>query len=203
MKKGLLKAGEDLKRQVHENTLMLAEEIWGVPFVYFEASRIRSLLENWFDIIQKDIFDREACSLERSRQGKHSVTMLHGLSCRSNNKYRFWEVNYAFPEHNPPPEYLEVWMDVFYAEIVKKMIQTDGTSVNSVAKLLAWADREMDFIIHPWSDGCGRMSTALVMWLALRVSKVGLPKFGKREKHYKTIKTTTKHTEYFLKCLKS
>lgn len=201
-KKGLLKTGEDLKRQVRENTMALAKNIWETPRARLEASLVRSFLESWFDIIHADILDRGAHASEQSQWGKHSVTMMYGLLCRVNNKYRFWEVKYAYPEESPPPEYLEIWMDAFYAELVKKMTQTNGKSVNSVAKLLAWADREMDFIIHPWSDGCGRLSTALVMWLALRVSEVGLPKFGTREEHYRAMKITTRHTEYFLKCLK-
>ncbi|MBI2120449.1 MAG: hypothetical protein HYT94_02380 [Parcubacteria group bacterium] len=177
-KMDLLKAGDDLKRQVRENTLTLAEEIWETPGVHMDASLVRSFLESWFDTIHTDILERNA------------------------NKYRLWEASYAHPEKSPPPEYLGVWMDVFYAEIVKKMILTDGKSVKSVAILLAWADREMDLVIHPWSDGCGRMSTALVMWLALQVSEVGFPKFSKREEHYTAMKTAMRHTEYFLKCLK-
>lgn len=206
-KKGLLKTGEDLKRQVSENTAALAKNIWERPVSRIEASFLRSFLESWFDIIHADILDTEAYVFEQSRQGKHfdpiADPMRYGLCYRTNSKYRAWEVKYAYPKQSPPPEYLEIWMDIFYAELVKKMIQTNGKSVNSVAKLLAWADREMDLVIHPWSDGCGRISTALVMWLALRVSEVGLPKFGIREEHYEAMKTVTGHTEYFLKCFNS
>jgi hypothetical protein len=195
-KKGPLKTGDDLIRQVHENTSVLAEKVWAQGFMLVSPfSDLRFVVNAWFDCVQKDILDKD------TNHGTN--TTKFDFVCPINPRYRTWEVNYASPEQSPSPVHLEIWMEAYYAELVKRAVNTNGTSVRSVAELLAWADREMDLVIHPWYDGCSRISTSLVMWLALRVSEVGLPRFGTRDEHYAAIMTKEKHTEYFVKCLTS
>jgi len=59
----------------------------------------------------------------------------------------------------------------------------------------------LDQVIHPWVDGCARLSTAVVMWLALIKPGYGLPCFQDRERHYQTIRHSKTHVFYYFDCL--
>ena len=69
----------------------------------------------------------------------------------------------------------------------------------SQAQLLAYVDHVVDQAIHPWADGCGRGSTALVMWISLLYGN--FPCFVDKATHYKNIKDIEAHTVYFQECL--
>ena len=90
-------------------------------------------------------------------------------------------------------------MDLFYAELQSRMMAYQD--VRELPQILAWTDRMMDFVLHPWADGCGRMSTAAVMWICRVLKAPRYPYFGPRDEHYAAMKKLDTHTAYFERCL--
>ena len=209
-KKPLKKTGIELKAQVEANTTTLIQHIWNSERCERKPERnpqeLHRMLDEWYDIIQHDLQDsdpyadaRPALEAEAERLARTT-----GLPFRINPRYRVWDVSYA--GWNPPPVSLEIHMDIFYANLAD-LISDNIKDIAALPSALAWADRMMDFVIHPWADGCGRMSTALVMWLAGAVTsaheRTQFPQFQDREEHYRSIKTLDEHTHYFRRCLGS
>jgi len=203
VKKYLKKSGLELEKQVAKNTGTLTNRVWNDGHRRgIDASFLRKAMEDWYDIIQHELQDIDPYKEERERLEESCKAI--GVSsdvCFTNRRYRVWDVNYA--EQNPKPIHLEKWMYDFYEELVRRIWHANGNDIKSLGELLAWVDRSMDLIIHPWADGCGRMSTALVMWISLFVSALQLPRFGDREEHYDAMKDGRTHARYFQRCLES
>ena len=205
-KKVLDKSGALLAEQVAQNTEKLIEAIFCSVHSPRTRTRckpvdVRRNSEHWYDIINHNLQSEDAYRDERRTLEIEAMRLQDGtkIAHSINPRYRVWNVSYA--EYNPPPSKLELWMDAFYAECLKRIAETDGTDKDALARLLAWVNRELDFIIHPWADGCGRHATAIVMWVALFVEATRLPRFTERKALYDTIKDLQEHTQFFRQCL--
>ncbi|MBI1957225.1 MAG: hypothetical protein HYS44_02100 [Candidatus Niyogibacteria bacterium] len=202
-KRPLQKTGEELKAQVAANTNILIKRVWDAWWIQpvRDARAIRQMMEAWYDIVQCDLQESDPYEGERALLTKEAnrLSASTGLPFRINPRYRVWDVSYA--GWNPPPAELEIHMDIFYARL-HELIRWGQKEESVWPFILAWADRMMDFVIHPWADGCGRMSTTTVMWLALILTDGGpVPEFGTREKHYFAMKNIAEHAAYFERCL--
>jgi hypothetical protein len=192
LKLPLLLTGEDLQGQLNVNLQKTAglihKEVAAKNSI--DPAWCESIFNVWFDQLQYGLLD-----LSGYREKGLSLGLL-----LANYRYRIWEVNYN--PTSPKPMEIGARMQVFYRQLIDRMPTLAVLSdIESVARLLAFVDRELDSVIHPWLDGCGRFATAVVMWVAARVSKMPLPQFGMHEEHYKAIKTLETHTDYFLRCL--
>ena len=75
-------------------------------------------------------------------------------------------------------------------------------SWNDTIEAMAYADLMTDGELRPWLDGCGRVATALVMWIA-RTLGAPLPLFTQRKSvHKMTIRDLDRHRLYFLESIR-
>lgn len=199
-KKKLDKDGADLEAQVKENTDALINSVWNsASLENVDPMTIRRLMEEWNAIINNGLQDSDIYLEERIKLELEATELAQktGKLYRINKAYRVWDVPYGL---RIPPIELELAMDEFYEDLASKIwFALDGQM--SQAELLAYADRTSDSGIHAWADGCGRISTALVMWLSVLAPGFLLPLFGSRKEHYNAIQDLNKHTEYYRKCL--
>lgn len=199
-KKKLSKDGVELGEQVRINTGLLIQSVWdSVRTENIDPIEIRWLMEEWNAIINKnlqgpDIYLEEIKKLE---QEASELAQKTGKLYRINKAYRVWDVPYGL---KIPPVELELAMDEFYQELAARIKLALDCRLPQ-AELLAYADRMSDSGIHAWADGCGRISTALVMWLSILVPGFTMPLFGTRDEHYQTIQDLAEHTKYYQKCL--
>lgn len=205
-KKPLLKSGEELKKQVRENTEKLIRFVWECGIFVWECgtildiehnlnySRIRWFCENCDRLINSGLIDPLQYEKEREllRKNTHSLSLITGIGYKINAAYRVWNVSYCGTEI--PLCELEYAMRNFYATLAREIPR------HPQKRVLAFADHMMDGVIHPWADGCGRNATALVMWMSF-LSGYTLPVFGSRGEHYASICDLDAHTEYFRRCL--
>lgn len=184
---------EMLAAQIHLNLLKTAEMLCSPIMMENSLSHewFGLVFDMWFDQLQKGLLDIRGYSGKRKELGLRLFNL----------RYRIWEVNYD--PTSPKPDEIEPRMQVFFAELEKWMVlRTISYNKLDFARLLAFADRELDRVIHPWLDGCGRFATAVVMWLAVRTPAMPLPQFGEREEHYAAMDAGLEaHTEYFVRCL--
>lgn len=205
-KKKLLKEGEELRAQVRANTQHLIQTVWDARRNHgMRPDELRQMMERWYDIIQRDLQDDRVYAEERAKLQQEMDRL--GLRSTSdfpltvNPRYRLWPVSYS--KRNIQPIELETAMQKFY-ETLHALIQRErGALKTNEARLLAFADVELDGEIHPWLDGCGRLSTAVVMWLSLLNPDWYIPVFQERDEHYRCIHNLGGHTEYFERCLRS
>lgn len=199
-KKKLLKEGTDLGEQVKRNTDLLIRSVWdsaGTENV--DLVKTRQLMEYWNAVINKDLQGSNIYLEEIKKLEQEAIELAQktGKAYRINRAYRVWDVPYGL---KIPPVELELAMDEFYQELVAKIkLALDRRLLQ--AELLGYADRMSDSGIHAWADGCGRISTALVMWLSVLVPGFTMPLFGTREEHYQTIQDLAEHTKYYQRCL--
>lgn len=211
-KKKLLLEGEALAQKVYENTEELIKNVWDSavafsrePLVALSAKKVRKIMENWYDIVNKDLQDPKAyCeSLSWLTAESEKLRLKYGRNYRVNPRYRTWNIPYATLKIEPIE--LEFYMDEFYSDLCKKI--NDAVINNNLARLLAFADLMLDGEIHPWNDGCGRIATATVMWLSVVVchykwpSRIIVPSFDTREVHYLSNHDLEGHSKYFSRCL--
>ncbi|OGG72460.1 hypothetical protein A3A38_02135 [Candidatus Kaiserbacteria bacterium RIFCSPLOWO2_01_FULL_53_17] len=202
-KKPVDKEPVEIARIAAENTEQAALFVWRVAGLVrqpLSARRVRAISERIYTILQHELaltvsYDEE--QRELGRQGREWSSKTR-LAYAAHPHYRVWEVDYA--AHNPHPLEIGVWMESFYAMLPQRITEYHSRVI-SLPFLLAWADRELDFVIHPWQDGCGRHATAMVLWLARVLGSETLPLFGWKEEHYRAIKTIEGHTGYFARCL--
>lgn len=187
LKLPLLLEGEELKEKLQENVARTALMI-GSYQLPKTGDRIRSLLytfDTWFDSLQERMIDMQGYERKRRELNLPSP----------NPRYRIWEVKYD-PSSSKVGS-IHADMGRFARQLVEMM-----DSAPYYPQLLAFADYEMDKIIHPWLDGCGRFATALVMWIAAQFPTLPLPVFGERTAHYKAMNEgLASHTQYFAGCL--
>ena len=204
-KKKLLLDGNDLASQVERNTDNLIKLIWhdfedcSAPL---SPENIRSRMEHWYDVINHNLQDADAYADEREKyivRAQH-LKVATRRNYRINNRYRLATPKYLIEKGVAvyPIVELEFQMDYFYQDLSDLLKNRKMT----LPQLLAFADMQIDGKIHPWVDGCGRVATALVMWLALWCDQV-LPIFGNRDEHYSAIKANDEeaHVNYYNRCL--
>ena len=210
LKLDLLKTGDELLAQVAQNTEKLIARVWDNAYAVRHnrfsfgvfPEDIRRLAEGWYDITQEELQDvarYEELQREFFDKAKF-LEELTGIPFRFNSRYRIWTPDYL-PVRIDPIQ-IDLYMDRFYRALSGHVTNAmrDPHSV-SQANLLAWADSMIDGVIHPWLDGCGRNSVAMVMWISLVVGGWKLPVCAEKKEHYKTIRAPRKHAEYFAACL--
>ncbi len=205
LKKPLMMAGDELKHVAMRNCVRLADDVLRTPRpAAWDAASIRAHCERWFDIVNDGIYgpdwyEEEYAALE---QDAALVGRVRGSAVRINPKYRLWT-----PEHTltkVPPLLLEEQMDVFYGRLAD-LVERAGRrfpSWNDTIEAMAYADLMTDGELRPWLDGCGRIATAIVMWIA-RCAGAPLPLFAaSKEVHKMTYRDLDKHRLYFLECIR-
>lgn len=182
--------------------------------------RLRAMCERWYDIASDGLVDTDAYAEARAKLEEQVARTMQFMPwwCESglNHRYRVWTPSYTTV--HVPPIALEETMEKFYfwlslglgndARYVAMVGSASfevmmGTKPfgDQIAELLAWADVIMDGEVHPWLDGCSRVSTALVMWLAASFGAPP-PLFSPdRREHYSTITDLAAHTEYMKACM--
>lgn len=199
-KRPLLKDGEALQRHMKENVEKLIRAVWVNDRGARDPDRIRKLFEEWYDTIHVGLQDLNAYKHVREILEKKAKKLASksGKPYRVNHRYRTWSLTYT--ERGYDPVELEIVMDGFYKRLSRGIEDMCSGKITE-EHLLAWTDWMMDQVIHPWSDGCGRLATAAVMWLSLLSPKGRAPRFQDRSKHYHSIKNLEKHTAYYKQCL--
>lgn len=199
-KKKLIKDGRELEGQVRENTDLLVNSVWDSACSdNIQPVRLRPLMEKWNSLINRGLQKPEDYFEYRKKleQEASDLAAKTGKNYRINPAYRVWDVPYGL---KIPPVELELAMDDFYLILYSKILFTLKGEVEQ-AELLAYADVMSDSRIHAWADGCGRISTALVMWLSALDSKFNFPVFSERFEHYAAIQDLGRHVEYYKVCL--
>jgi hypothetical protein len=165
---------------------------------------LRRHCEGWFDITNDgladpEVYREEFAALQRDAE-RWSLTT--GQEVRVNPRYRLWTPEYTTPKISPL--LLEQYMNEFYRGFAQRLMYLsayDEADKAKFASAMAFADLMMDGEIHPWIDGCGRVSTALSMFIAL-VGRVQPPLFAETKKeHYAAITDLQAHTAYFAAAL--
>lgn len=191
----LLKSGAELEGQLLDNLDRAARVAWESRDETCRPILLRHLFQRWIEELNRDLVDLE---------GYAEIRRTRKALARLNPYYRIWEVTYHHA--NPAPGSIDKELRRFASQLAAA--DPSGPAMRSEADLaavMAFADREIDLVIHPWIDGCGRFATVLVAWLALR-ARMGngsspLPRFGPREDHYKAMRLLRTHRLYMLGCL--
>ncbi len=205
LKKPLLTVGEELKLVAMRNCDRLAEDVLATPRPReWSADFFRGSCERWFDLSNDGICGPDWYEEEFSvlKQDAALAERARGAPVRVNPRYRIWT-----PEHTlmkTPPLLLEEQMEFFYARLagLARTAEERHPSWNHVIEAMAYADLMTDGELRPWLDGCGRLATVLVMWLA-RTFGAPLPLFASsKEVHKMTIRDLDRHRLYFLECIR-
>lgn len=191
LKLPLLLSGQLLQVTTVINAENVCGTIWDDVDSLSNFSKFASwyAFSKWFDELQSGLIAYEGYKLKRQELGIMS----------QDRRYRIWEVKYH--PNNPKPGKIHDRLLAYHKELENRIAHFKITGGESdLVKLLAWADREFDFMIHPYLDGCGRMATAIVMWLAAGFSPV-LPRFAPKKEHYAAMQNELTYNEYMAKCL--
>ncbi len=204
-KKPLCVSGDELKRAALRNGDRLMDDVLATPRPpEWTAQAIRAQCERWFDIVNAGIcgpqwYEEEYGMLKRDAA---LITRARGTPVSVNPRYRLWT-----PEHTVmkvSPLLLEEQMDAFYARVAELVARAEARfpSWGDTIEALAYADLMTDGEIRPWLDGCGRMATALVMWIA-HLLGAPLPLFASsKEVHKMSMRDFDRHRLYFLECIR-
>lgn len=207
----LLLQGEALKAKVAENVERLIDDVWSDasevredPGREVRAAGIRARCQRWYDTACEGLID-DAGYAEVFRKMESDIGKVLGSAFRINRRYRTWTPGYLVLQI-PPAMIDEKLDDLLYRPIGLLMNLTAMRTVPiadvKLAALLAQADMLMDGEIHPWIDGCSRVSTALCMWLAALYGGA-LPLFAPtKDEHYAPLRQGLEaHGRYFKECL--
>lgn len=207
-KKPLLLSGDALKARVAENTERMIENVVEQSYrsltdrisddVHVEASDLRLSSEKWFDIANDGLYGPDSYREEFRKLEEDAALLARsmGLECRLNRRYRLWTPEYT--SIKVPPILLERYMDDFYDALEELLWSAaQAPDPEAAARVMAYADLMMDGELHPWMDACGRVSTALCMWISAYLD-VSPPLFAPTKKeHYASIRDIDLHTKYF------
>lgn len=196
----LLLSGDDLAARARRNLEAVGAQIFADAGIELTKESLLAMMGGWFDIMSEGLENSLAHAVEYQklvRQGKQV-----GENFYLSERYRTWEVNYS-PDA-PAALYVGRAMQVYADKLAFKVgeLRVSG-DVEALARAMAWADRTMDQVIHPWRDGCGRMATALVMWLGCQRSPRQYPVFTTRDEHYAAMKEVSTFEQYYLRCLQT
>lgn len=91
--------------------------------------------------------------------------------------YRVWDTSAKYPAQVAPKD-IEHEMRHFCDSVASSLYDERHAIFNA-----AWVERELDYRIHPFADGCGRTAKLLGAWVLLRA---GLPpaRFTDRDEYY-------------------
>lgn len=79
------------------------------------------------------------------------------------------------------PQKIPPLMRVFKGDLARRLDHPD------TIRLAAWVEWQLDEVIHPFGDGCGRVSKALAAWVLTR-RHFPLPHYGDRERYHRAIR---------------
>ena len=164
--------GEDLVDQVNINTHDVAEYLWNLRNV--EINTVDDL-KNILKVSAKKI--------------NNQIGMF---------ALRTWEVKYG---RKVNPEDLPQEMENFYQQYFDKLKQVQNNEL-SAHELASWIEWSVDTDLHPFVDGCGRISKA---WSGLVISMTGQrqPTHESREEYYKAINgDADQFKQYYLEHVK-
>lgn len=208
----LLLQGESLKAKVAENVAILIDDVWNDAAAARgdRARKIRPVeiglrCERWYDIACAGFIDETGYEpLFRALEADCVKLGLGDELLPVNRRYRTWTPGYTLLQI-PPALIDRELVAMLYAPLglhLERVAPGDvSLDARSLSRLLSHADVMMDGEIHPWIDGCSRVSTALVMWLAALYGPM-LPLFAPtREEHYRTLLDVEAHARYFKECL--
>ncbi|HTM67682.1 MAG TPA: hypothetical protein VL426_00125 [Candidatus Binatia bacterium] len=214
-KKPLALQGEALAAKVAANTERLVADVaatadrWAANMPIKTGDALCEACERWFDIVNDGLYGPGAYADEFAALEKDAAKVgpLLELPLSVNRRYRLWTPGYTTIK--VPPVLLETFMSAFY-DLLGGMLFDAGfvrepdepADLAQGAAIMAYADLMMDGELHPWMDGCGRVSTALVMAVA---RSLGLPPplFAEtKDGHYATIRDLMPHTEYFVAAMR-
>jgi hypothetical protein len=191
MKLPLLVGDEVLEQKVKENLLQTAQIVWNTPLSSSPAALNEYFFE-WFDLLQDGLIDYEGYRPKREElEKKYALTA--GKEVTLNPRYRLWEVHYDLARIQPRE--IDSCLNSYVTYISRNLDMLSG-ELKDYIRFLAYADRELDRVIHPWLDGCGRFATVLIMWLAAN-SPHPYPKFRPHSEHYASMITKESHEHYF------
>jgi hypothetical protein len=207
----LLLQGEALKAKVAENVARLMDDVWydavalrQHPEVRLGEASIRVRCERWYDLACEGLID-EAGYAPVFTDLESKVSALIGTPIVINRRYRTWTPGYLVLQISPPlidgklEEMLYLPLGVWLNVIAPRTAPIENAKL---AAALAHADMMMDGEVHPWIDGCSRVSTALCMWLAALYGGA-LPLFAPtKDEHYAPLRQgIAAHERYFEACL--
>jgi len=213
-KKPLALQGEALAAKVAENTQVLILDVGATADLWARAGRtritgLREACERWFDIVNDGLYGPDAYGAEIGQLEKEAAKLgpLLGAEFAVNRRYRLWTPQYTTIKL--PPVLLEPFMSAFYEMLddmvfAEELSRDDGSPADPArgAAIMAYADLMMDGELHPWMDGCGRVSTALVMFIS-RLLGLPPPLFAEtKDLHYAAIRDQWEHTIYYVEALR-
>lgn len=102
----------------------------------------------------------------------------HGIA-EDTCRYRTWDVPYG---RKVRFEKLDEEMENFYRNLRLKIQEANNGELEPYA-LGRWIELEIDHNIHPFADGCGRISKSLSAFFFAKYKKP-LPTYGSREAYY-------------------
>jgi hypothetical protein len=210
----LLLQGEALKAKVAQNVARLIDDVWndagGQRFGQpdrFRSSVLRAMCERWYDIACDGLIDDAGYAPVFAELDAKIAAIGAGDEIGNlNRRYRTWTPGYTVLQI-PPALIDEKLGMMLYVPlgIFLKVVATPGGPIEheSLGHILAFADLMMDGEIHPWIDGCSRVSTALCMWIAAIYGQ-DLPLFAPtKDEHYAPLRHGLEaHAKYFEDCLK-
>jgi hypothetical protein len=212
-KKPLLLQGEALAAKVAANTERLIADVattadaWAEEMPAGTGDALRTACERWFDIVNDGLYGPDAYGDEFAALEKDAAKLgpLLQVELPVNPRYRLWTPGYTTAK--VPPVLLEAFMTTFYDQLGAMLFDAwlanlaGPAEAGQAAAVMAYADVMMDGELHPWMDGCGRVSTALVMGIA-RALGAPPPLFAEtKDGHYATIRDLWPHTEYFAQAM--
>lgn len=205
LKKPLLVNGNRLRAAAMRNCAGMTEDVLDTPRPkIWQADFLRKRCERWFDLANGGIYGPEWYEEEFAALTEDAalIERVRGVPVSVNRRYRIWT-----PEHTlmkVPPLLLEDQMDIFYHRLAELLRRAESNYPSWIDTLeaMAYADIMIDGELRPWLDGCGRVATALVMWIA-RTLGAPLPLFAaNKEVHRMTYRHLDKHRLYLLECVR-
>ena len=89
-------------------------------------------------------------------------------------KLRTWNTTYTKYDFSDLPEALTSFYEEYFLRMNKPVIELENYS---------WASRSFDTELHPYSDGCGRLSRLHGSFFLIRAN-LPLPRFDSRASYY-------------------
>lgn len=219
----LLLQGEALAARTAENVERLVDDVWRERLGLDEGryprvmapellpDALRWHCERWYDIASDGLVD-DAGYAERFDELERDaarVAAFYPVGTTANRRYRLWTPGYTTLK--VPPILLERHMDEFYSSFAGMLRAAaarrfppgpeNDPEGRDLARIMAYADVMLDGEVHPWLDGCSRVATAAVMWIAASFGTVP-PLFAPtKPEHYETIRDIDRHERYILGCV--
>lgn len=152
--------GEKLAEQVQKNIFGLAHYIWENKEKQFESAEdVRGFINDIANLANNKLSEK-----------------------RSPHSFRTHEVPYGRKVH---PDEIEKEMEMFYSALLGKIQEADRGSMDP-KDLAKWIELEINRNIHPYADGCGKISNALSSFFLARYN-YALPSFDSRESYYEAM----------------